>query len=112
MKLTFWNRSLLLRLVLAALGGFLILVLVIVRQGYGIHVPYLAAVLSGVALGWLEPRKGWILAVFQVVVLWLAYTLFLDDSLKNDLSAFSLYGSLGLILVGGLLGGVLKRNVV
>lgn len=109
-KIPFWDRSLFLHLVLAGLGSFL--VLVVVRQGYGIHVPYLAAVLSGVVLGWLEPRKGWALTLFQVVVLWLAYTLFIDDSLKNDLSAFSLYGSLGLILVGGLLGGVLKRNVV
>ncbi len=105
----FFDRKFFLHAVLAGLGG--VLVLLVARQGYGIHVPYLAAVLSGVSLGWLQPRKGWLLAIFQVVVLLAGYYFLTDQFVRKDLAAFSVFGSVGLILVGGLLGGVLKRNL-
>ena len=80
-------------------------------QGFSIHVPYLAAMLSGVSLGWLQPRKGWLLALVQVAVLLAGYALYMDQFVRKDLAAFSVFGSVGLILLGGLLGGVLKRNL-
>ncbi|WP_373515492.1 hypothetical protein [Persicitalea sp.] len=105
----FFDRGLLLHGVLALLGG--LLVLLVARQGYGIHVPYLVAVLSGLSLGWLQPRKGWLLALVQVTVLLVGYAMLLDQFARKDLAAFSVFGSAGLILVGGLLGGVLKRHL-
>ena len=106
---SFFDRKFLLHTILAGLGG--VLALLVARQGYGIHVPYLAAMLSGVSLGWLQPRKGWLLALVQVVVLLTGYVLLTDQFVRKDLAAFSVFGSVGLILVGGLLGGVLKRNL-
>lgn len=105
----FFNRQFFLHAVLAVLGG--VLVLLVSEQGYGIHVPYLAAILSGVSLGWLQPRKGWLLALMQVAVLLAGYVLLMDQFVRKDLAAFSVFGSVGLILIGGLLGGVLKRNL-
>ncbi|GHB73456.1 hypothetical protein [Persicitalea jodogahamensis] len=105
----FFDRRLFLHVPLAILGG--ILVLLIAKEGYLIHVPYLAAVLSGVSLGWLEPRKGWLLSVLQAIVLLAGYFLLLDQFERKDLAAFSVYGSVGLVLIGGLLGGVLKRKL-
>ncbi len=94
---------------IALLGG--VLVIFVTRQGYSIHVPYLAAILSGLSLGWLQPRKGWVLALIQVAALLVGYFLLMDQFARKDLAAFSVYGSVGLILLGGLLGGVLKRNI-
>lgn len=94
---------------LAFLAG--VLVLLVARQGYTIHVPYLAAVLSGAGLGWLQPRKSWLLTIVQVAVLLVGYALFMDQFVRKDLAAFSVFGSVGLVLVGGLLSGVLKRNL-
>lgn len=105
----FFDRKFFLHTILDGLGGML--VLLVTRQGYGIHVPYLAAVLSGISLDWLQPRKGWLLALVQVAVLLAGYVLLMDQFVRKDLAAFSVVGSVGLILVGGLLGGVLKRNV-
>lgn len=104
-----FSDKLILHVLLALLGGAL--VFLVALQGYGIHVPYLVAVLSGVGLGWLQPRKGWLLALVQVAVILAGYALLMDQFVRKDLAAFSVFGSVGLILVGGLLGGVLKRNL-
>ena len=88
------------------------LVLLVAVQGFGIHIPYLAAISAGVGIGWLQPRKGWMLALLQVLVLGFGFAFFVNDPPRADLAKFSVYGSVGLILVGGLLGGVLKRHLV
>ncbi len=99
----------LLHMVLSAATGCLVYWMAM--RGYGIHVPYLVAVLSGVGMGWLQPRKGWLLTLLQVLILGLGFALLADETTRTDLAKFSVFGSIGLVLVGGLLGGVLKRNV-
>ncbi len=104
-----FDRQLFLHAPLAILGG--ILVLLIAKEGYLIHVPYLAAVLAGVSLGWLEPRRGWIFSILGVLIVLAGYFILQGQFERKDLAAFSVYGSVGLILVGGLLGGILKRKL-
>lgn len=87
------------------------LLLFMVGRGMVIHLPYFVAVLAGVGIGWLEPRKGWVLAVAHLVVLGLAYLLFSENFRQNDLEKFTLFGSMGLIMVGGFLGGLLRRKL-
>ncbi|MGA0560581.1 hypothetical protein ACO2Q8_28205 [Larkinella sp. VNQ87] len=77
-----------------------------------VHWPYLLAAISAVIIGFLEPRKGWLLAVLQAVSLWMGYTFFTatpDSGADRELELFCLYGSMILTFLGSFVGGILKR---
>ena len=89
-----------------------IVLLVIIKKSPVIHWPYILAASSAAAIGFAEPRKGWVLAIIQSVSLWIAFTFFTDHPANNELrglEAFNLYGSIGLTFVGSFIGGILKR---
>ncbi len=89
-----------------------IVLLVIIKKSPVIHWPYIMAASSAAAIGFAEPRKGWVLAVIQSVSLWISFTFFTDHPTNNQirgLEAFNLYGSIGLTFVGSFIGGILKR---
>jgi hypothetical protein len=67
---------------------------------------------AGSRLGFLEPRRGWLLAVVQATVIWLSYKLIVptpDNYADSQVEAFGLYGTMILTFVGSFIGGVLKR---
>jgi hypothetical protein len=83
-----------------------------IKQSPVIHGPYLMAAVSAAAIGFAEPRKGWFLAILQVVSILVGYYVFTETPTnggKRELEAFNLYGSIGLTFVGSFIGSILKR---
>ena len=107
---TFFDKRLLTNIAFVLINSMVLLV--IIKKSPVIHWPYITAASSAAAIGFAEPRKGWILAIIQSVVLWIAFTFFTDHPTNNELQgleAFNLYGSIGLTFVGSFIGGILKR---
>lgn len=89
-----------------------VVLLTVVKWSPVIHWPYLMAAVSAALIGFAEPRKGWLLAIFQALALWIGYTFFTEAPIKGgqrELEAFNLYGSIGLTFVGSFIGSILKR---
>lgn len=106
----FFDRRLLLHMGLIVLSTLLLLL--VIKRSTVIHWPYLTAAILGASIGFLEPRKGWVLALQQVLLLWLGYTFIAGPATsgtQREVEAFSLYGSIGLTFVGSLLGSVIRR---
>lgn len=106
----FVNRSLLIHAGLTLVNALLLLY--IIKHSPVIHWPYLLAAFSAGAIGFAEPRKGWVLAIFQVVLIWVGYTYVVgpaESSVDREVESFSLYGAMGLTFVGSFLGSILKR---
>ena len=107
---TFFDRRLLTNIAFVLINS--VLLLVVIKKSPVIHWPYILAASSATAIGFAEPRKGWVLAIVQSAALWLGYTLFTDMPTNNEvrgLEAFNLYGSIGLTFIGSFIGGILKR---
>ncbi|KAA9357725.1 hypothetical protein F0P93_04250 [Larkinella humicola] len=90
------------------------LLLFVIKWADVVHWPYFLAAVSAAIIGFLEPRKGWILAVLQAAFLWIGYTFFTaspENGGKQELELFCLYGSIFLTFLGSFVGGILKRAV-
>ena len=110
MKNSFFNRRLLLNVLLTLIGCALLLYCI--KVAIAAHLPFLAATILATGLGILEPHKGWFLAVVQAATIWIVYTFFLEHPTNNgdaELENFSLYGSMILTFIGSFIGGRLKR---
>lgn len=70
----FWTKTLV-RDALIAVGTSL-LVTVFCFIGPTIHTPFLVGMLSALGLGWLQPKKGWLLAIEQTVLIAVFYFAF------------------------------------
>lgn len=88
------------------------LMVYVVKNAESIHLPYLVAVFAAISIGFVEPYKGWLLAVMQCILLLAGYFLFTtlpEDRARQELENFSLYGSMILTFAASFLGGFLKR---
>lgn len=106
----FVDRTLLIHLVITTANALVLLVLI--KWSPVIHWPYLLAAFSAGGIGFAEPRKGWLLASWQVLLLAVGYWLVVgpaQSGVAHELEAFSVYGSIGLTFVGSFLGSILKR---
>lgn len=106
----FFDRRLLTNIAFVLINS--VVLLVVIKKSPVIHWPYIMAAISAAAIGFVEPRKGWVLAITQSVPLWVMFTFFTDHPTNNELrglEAFNLYGSIGLTFVGSFIGGILKR---
>lgn len=104
------------RLLLSALGVVAngILLLYIIKISPVIHWPYLLAASTAAVIGFIEPRKGWLLAIVQALTIWVGYTYFTatpQASGQRELELFGLYGSIGLTFISSFIGGILKRQL-
>lgn len=91
------------------------LVILVIKDAESVHLPYMIAVICAIALGFAEPRKGWILATLQVVLVFSGYFLFTaqpQTTGQTEIENFSLYGSLILTFVASFLGGFMKRALM
>ncbi len=98
-------------LLIAAASG-----LIISYSGFrseGVHVPFLLNMLFSVGLGWLEPKKGWALALVQVVVIFVSYYVFIGSDLlvaeRPDVAQFATYLAAVPTLAGSFMGAFMKR---
>lgn len=108
----FFNGRLALNIVLILINSGLLLA--VIKWTDVVHWPYLLAAVSAAVIGFIEPRKGWLLAVIQVAILWIGYTFFTaspDNGSDRELELFGLYGSIFLTFLGSFVGGILKRAV-
>lgn len=109
---SFFDRRFLLHMALLLLSSLLLLL--IIKRSPVILFPYLAAAITSAGIGFLEPRKGWALALLQASILWIGYTFFTDPPQNNamqELQSFGLYGAIGLTFVGSFIGGLLQRQL-
>ncbi len=109
-KPVFVDRRLLLNACLTVMSGLILLY--IIKKSPVIHWPYLWAAASAVGLGFLEPRKGWVLALLQALLILLGYYVVVGpDPLRThqEVEVFSLFGSVGLTFAGSLIGSVLRK---
>ncbi|MCF2518803.1 M48 family metallopeptidase [Dyadobacter sp. CY351] len=88
------------------------LVVAVIKNAESIHFPYFVAVVSAICLGFVEPHKGWLLALLQCFLIVTGYFLLTDppqNTAVRELENFCLYGSLVLTFVASFLGGFMKR---
>jgi tetratricopeptide (TPR) repeat protein len=85
------------------------LLLWVIKNAAGIHLPYLLTVAASVSLGFVEPHRGWVLAVFQVALLWLGYIFLTAQPQNSGQSEFESFSSMVLTFAGSFLGAFLKR---
>ncbi len=107
-----FDRRLLLNLGLTLLSSGLISVCIKIAPS--IHLPYFVTPALAAGLGFLEPRRGWLLAVAQAATIWLGYMLIAPapvDNRDSEVEAFGVYGSIILTFVGSFIGGLLKRSL-
>jgi hypothetical protein len=89
-----------------------LLIILVVKDAESVHLPYLVAVFSAIVIGFVEPHKGWLLALMQCILVLSGYFLFTtqpETSGSRELENFSLYGSVILTFVASFLGGFMKR---
>ena len=109
-KKAFLDRLLVRNALLTVLVSLLLLF--VIKHSPVIHWPYLVAAASAAGIGFLEPRRGWALAIVQVITLWIGYHFLAtatESSTQREVEAFSLYGSMGLTFIGSFVGSILQR---
>ncbi|GAB3935380.1 tetratricopeptide repeat protein [Larkinella terrae] len=109
-KEPFFDRRFLFNALLVLINSCVLLF--VIKETAVVHWPYLLAAVSAAAIGFAQPRKGWLLALLQAAILWIGYTFFTSPPQgggDRELELFCLYGSIGLTFVGSFVGGVLKR---
>jgi len=109
-KTPFFDKRLVINMVMIVLTSALLLY--VVKNAESIHLPYLVAVFASISIGFVEPYRGWLLAITQCILLLAGYFLLAtrpDDQARQELENFSLYGSMILTFAASFLGGFLKR---
>lgn len=98
-------------LFLAPLAAVLMgaLTAVIIHDTSGVHFPLLAAVAAGIILGVIDPKKGWIAALVQSVVLVIGVLVVGRSGDVPDIELHSLVGAVGLTFAGSFIGAFIKR---
>lgn len=109
---SFFNLRLLINSFLVAFTS--VSLLYFIKHAGAIHLPYLIAVLWAIAIGFAEPRKGWLLALLQSLFLVGGYFLFTtspENTHQKELENFALFGSVFLTFAGSFLGAFIKRSL-
>ena len=68
-----------------------------------------ALALSSFLIGYLEPRRGWILALMQVVILLSVHFFKLIKPVSADMALFGTFAGCGISLVFSFVAGRLAR---
>ncbi len=106
----FFDRQLAINMAMIIMTSALLVY--VTKNAESVHLPYLVAVFSAISIGFVEPYKGWLLAIMQCILLLAGYFLFAvppEDQARQELENFSLYGSMILTFAASFLGGFLKR---
>ncbi len=109
----FFTPQLFTHLVVSVISGIAIAVTGFVSES--VHLPFFVNLLFSIGLGWLEPDKGWLLAITQVATVLLAgYLISANEwieAIKSDVASFT--AMLGFLptLAGALIGAFFKRTL-
>lgn len=77
--------------------------------GSGAYLMMSALALSSFLIGYLEPHRGWILALVQVAILLSVYFLKLFTPVSADMAMFGTFAGCGISLVFSFVAGRLAR---
>lgn len=77
--------------------------------GSGAYLMMSALALSSFLIGYLEPHRGWILALVQVAILLSVYSLKLFTPVSADMAMFGTFAGCGISLVFSFVAGRLAR---
>ena len=75
----------------------------------GVHIPLLLAAGAGIALGLIDPKKGWIAGFIQSAVLLIGVLVIGRNGPIPEVENHSLIGAIGLTFVGSFIGAFIKR---
>ncbi len=77
--------------------------------GSGAYLMMSALALSSFLIGYLEPHRGWILALMQVAILLSVYFLKIFTPVSADMAMFGTFAGCGISLVFSFVAGRLAR---
>ncbi|MFY7910115.1 MAG: hypothetical protein ACOVO2_11205 [Emticicia sp.] len=77
--------------------------------GSGAYLMMSALAISSFLIGYLEPHRGWILALMQVAILLSVYFLKLFTPVSADMAMFGTFAGCGISLVFSFVAGRLAR---
>ncbi|AEI48560.1 hypothetical protein [Runella slithyformis] len=107
----FWNKTLTRDALLTIFIGTVLALSCF--YGPTVHLPFLIGVLSGIGVGVLQPRKGWILAIELTMLVVGLYFLISDLRLISpfdaDATRFTAFLQFIPIFAGSYLGAYIKR---
>lgn len=87
----------------------------LVKTSDHIHTPFFAAVAGAIAIGYVEPKMGWTLAVAQCGAMLVGWTLITgipaEGSARRELETFAMSGSMLLTFAASFLGAFMKRAI-
>jgi len=63
---TFWHKTLARNLFITVLTSAIVTVACF--HGLSVHLPFLVGMVVAIGLGWLQPHKGWLLAIAQIIL--------------------------------------------
>ena len=92
-----------------------VILILSIKTASSIHLPYLTAVVMSMSIGFVEPNRGWILAILQCIILFTGYMYFIEKPTSQgraELEYFSLYGAFGLTFTSSFLGAFLKKAII
>jgi hypothetical protein len=92
-----------------------IVITLVTTQCEAVHTPLLINLLLSIGLGWLQPKKGWILAIIQIISILISYFFIQQTQLihivKPDIAQFVTYISFAPTLAGSFIGGFFRRTL-
>lgn len=80
-----------------------------------VHFPLLVSMALSMILGWVQPYKGWILAIGQVIFIAGLYFFVKESGIlpieNKDIAEYVTLSSILTTFSGSLIGGMFKRNL-
>ncbi len=112
MMTPFWNKTLTRDALITIFSS--LIVAICCFYGPSVHLPFLVGMITAIGLGWLQPRKGWVLAIEQILLTAAFYFVIerlkiLLDSFDADATQFTALLQFFPVFTGSFLGGVIRR---
>lgn len=107
----FWNKTLTRDALITVFSSAIVAVSCF--YGPSVHLPFLVGMITAIGLGWLQPRKGWVLAIEQILLTAVFY--FFIERLQiltpfdADATQFTALLQFFPVFTGSFLGGVIRR---
>lgn len=109
---SFWNKTLIRDLLITILTSTLVAVACF--YGPTVHLPFLVSLVAALGLGWLQPNKGWILAIAQIVLTAVFYFLIAQfqwlTPFNTEATRFTALLQFFPVFTGSFLGAYIRRT--
>lgn len=109
---SFWNKTLIFHLLITVLTSMVVVITCF--YGPSVHLPFLVGMITALGLGWLQPNKGWILAIAQIVLTAIFYFLIAQSQWLTPFNAeatrFTALLQFFPVFTGSFLGAYIRRT--